>query len=224
MKRSIKLVACMLLVAIIALPSVFATGLGTSSSLVKVGTVDTTDVSYNVDIEWGSFIYNLVLVENENNIPSTYYAWEPEEEGISDTVTIYNRSTAMIHADVTFASAMHNVSGDFSGATFNGVYAKVMEKPDDWETGYYYSINEETFECTKVPEGTEFEANKYWHGVGAGGEDESGDIPGVSTEIWVDGSEAITLPSYWGQLSLYGGDASTVRPGATIGTLTVTIS
>lgn len=222
MKKSIKLVICMLLVATIALPSVFATGLGTSSSIVKVGTVDNTDVNYNVDIEWGSLVYNLVKFEPEYG--DSYYKWEPEEENVSDTIRIYNRSTAMVHADVTFGAAMYNVSGHFSGATSNGVYAILTEKPEDWETGYYCQINEETYEVTEVPDGTEFEANKYWQGVGAGGEDESGDIPGVSIETWVDGREAITLPSYWGQLSLYGGDVSSVRPGATIGTLTVTIS
>lgn len=224
MKRSIKLVVCMLLVATIALPSVFATGLGTSSSIVKVGTVDNTDVVYDVDIEWGSLVYNLVLVENENNIPSTYYSWEPEEEGVSDTIKIYNRSNAMVHADITFASTMPDVSGSFSGSTFNTVLAILTEKPDDWDTGYYQSRNGETYEFTKVAEGTEFEPNKYWGFAGAGGEDESGDIPGVSTDILVDGRESITLPAYWGQLSLYGGDVSNVRPGATIGTLTVTIS
>lgn len=218
MKRSIKLVVCMLLIATIALPSVFATGLGTSSSIVKVGTVDTTDVNYNVDIEWGSLVYNFIKSEN-----GEYYVWEAEEEFVSDRVTITNNSNVIVNADVKFTSAIANVNGfkneDASGLV-GRAYALLSEKPEDFETGEYYEMDEDrNFVLINV--NTEFEADRYYEmaGLGGGPSENPCDIPAISyegTEIWVSAYEWV--------LTLEGGSLSDVRPGATIGAVTVTLS
>lgn len=214
MKRSIKLVVCMLLVATIALPSVFATGLGSSSSLVKVGTVDTTDVNYNVDIEWGSLVYNFVQSDN-----GEYYVWEPEEEWFSNRVSITNNSNIIVNAKVEFTSAISNVIGMIESNLAGAMYSVLTEEPEDFATGYYYTMNEEG-RFVRINGEETFEADKYYEILGGGAAPSlDGNIPAVDE---FDGMPVImTLEA---DLTLEGGSLSDVRPGATIGTLTVTIS
>lgn len=214
MKRSIKLVVCMLLVATIALPSVFATGLGTSSSLVKVGTVDTTDVNYNVDIEWGSLVYNFVKSEN-----GEYYVWEPEEEWISDRVTITNNSNIIVNAKVEFTSAIANVVGMTEMSLAGTLYSLLTEEPEDFATGDYYKLNDDGG-FVKIDGNETFEEDKYyeWQGGGAG-PSLDGNIPAASEFEGMPQRMSLEC-----DLTLEGGSLSDVRPGATIGTLTVTLS
>lgn len=213
MKRSIKLVVCMLLVATIALPSVFATGLGTSSSIVKVGTVDTTDVNYNVHVEWGSLVYNFVKSEN-----GEYYVWEPEYE-LANRVTITNNSNIIVNAKIEFTSSIPSVIGMKETNLAASSYELLNEEPEDFSTGDYYKIDEHGgFVKLGIPE--TFEVDKYYSKQGAGaGPALDGNIPAVTE---VDGMTSVSVLEC--DLILEGGSLSDVRPGATIGTVTVTLS
>ncbi len=220
MKRSIKLVVCMLLVATIALPSVFATGLGTSSSIVKVGIVDDTDVNYDIDIEWGSLVYDFVKVEDEHG--DEYYDWEPESE-MADYITITNKSNVIVKADVNFTSAIPTVIGfmdDSRSGLWGGEYKLLSEEPEDFSTGTYFELNENGM-LVEISENTVFEADKYyeWYAAGGAPYPSSGEIPAMYA---YDDILSITGITY--VLKLEGGSLSNVRPGATIGTVTVTLS
>ncbi len=219
MKRSIKLVICMLLVATIALPTVFATGLGESSKIVKVGTVDNTDVNYNVDIKWGSLVYNFVK-SNDSSIGE--YIWEPEKTN-ADVVEITNYSNVIINADVEFTSSMANVIG-FEDTDYCGIagseYQILTEEPEDFNTETYY-VRDEEGRFVEKGENTTFEADKYYKWIGAGGgPSENRDIPSCTTNL--DG--VVHVSSLMWKLKLEGGSLTDVRPGATIGTVTVTLS
>ena len=220
MKKEIKLVACLLMLVVVTVPSIFATGLGTSSSIVKVGTIDNSSVVYNVDIEWGNLVYD--FVQNGGPDSTISHVFEIAEPG-EDKISITNYSNVVVNANVQFSSNVPSVIGymDPIRSSIGGkMYSILEEEPEDFATGNYYEKKENN-EIVLIPQGTEFEANKYYkvNGAGSGYYPESGDIPAYKEEngdIFVETLEYV--------LSLEGGSLSEMRPGATIGVVTVTLT
>ena len=223
MKRGLKVFVSLLLVAVIAIPSILATELGTSSKTVKVGTVDTID-NYDVDIEWGNMIFN--FVEKKDNKGDSYYVWEPESDGTGDTVNsgyikVDNYSTTIVNLDISFESSMVNVSGTIEGNIVNETLTLLDTEPDDWgESLEIYCKDENSNRFIKVEDNVSFEPEKYYIILGTGENNFEGIIPGMQFLYDTDAIHS----AYIGNLTLIDGNIENVTEGATIGTVTVTLS
>lgn len=214
--KKISKICVVLMAAVLVLPSVFATGLGTSSKLVKVGAVDTTGVVYDVDVKWGNMIFDYVKADN-----SEEYIWKTDS--VADrAVTVTNQSNVAVNAEFTFASSITGVVGmmdtEQSGMGCI-VYSELETQPEDWSTGEYYEKQDESYSFVEKSQATLFEANKYYDVTGAGGGPFQNQLPGV-----VEDQNGISVCEASWVLELCGGSLSDIRPGATVGTLTITLS
>lgn len=219
MKKSLLKIVSVFMIVMLCLPCVFATDLGTTSKIVKVGTVDTTDVVYDVDIEWGSLVYDFVKTEEAGQAT---YKWQAAD--IEDTrVVITNKSKALVNVDVLFSSNISGVSG-YMNDTYSGmsacVYSLLQEEPSNWDTETFYQKEDGTYNFTEVEKGTSFEANKYYVPTGGGGGVFTSQLSGVTEDI----NNNIAISSALWSLELHGGSINEVKAGQMLGTLTVTLS
>lgn len=219
MKRSLLKMTSAFLLIILSIPTIFATSIDTSSKAVTVGTVENTnDVIYDVQIEWGSMVFDFVKTDGE--LEHEEYFWKRRDGGGS-AVDVINMSSVPVKAEIAFTPNIRDVIGTFNGgSTYTELYSLVNEKPSEWETLDVRHCEFIDGEMIPVVDGTEFVPGKYYIKNGAGGNGLSdGYIPGMTD---IDGEIEISSISWL--LSLEGGSLSEVRPGATIGTVTVTIS
>ena len=218
MKRTLKVLSCLLMVTVLSVPSLFAAGLGTTSNIVKVGSVDNDDIIYDVDIEWGNLVYD--FVKKDDGHGNEYYGWEVNEAS-GDTIHITNKSNVIVNANIEFNSSIPNVYGYMDSersCKSSNAYFLLDEEPEDFNTTDYYEMNSDG-DFVKIDNTTTFEANKYYsRGFGMGPYTDN-NIPAKTNS---DGTVEIYTYSY--VLKLEGGSLSDVRPGATIGTVTLTLS
>jgi len=219
MKRSLLKITSMFLLIVLCIPNIFATNLDSSSKIVTVGTVEDTDeVIYDVQIEWGNMIFDFIKTDGE--LEHETYFWKARS-GYESSVTVTNMSSVAIKAEASFTPSMREVIGNMECYGMGTqLYSLANEKPEGWEeveTRYYEFVDGKMI---PLEDGTEFVPGKFYFLNGAGGNGLSfGDIPGMTN---IDGQIEINSKTW--RLSLEGGSLSEIRPGATIGIVTVTLS
>jgi len=177
-KKVLKIIVCICLFSLL-----ISISYCTSSKKVTVGEVGgfsytKQETIYDVEISWGDMIFNYVTKEYPDG--QKYYDWEPnrvcteENPNVMDSgsVTVTNKSTVAVNMDVLFTSNMQYVTGiqndRYSYRAEQG-YKALSEMPEDWTTGTYYVKEDDTYNFTAIPEGTEFIAGEYYeiYGMGA---------------------------------------------------------